>query len=74
MYIYRSPIGIFSIRILNNRYALCFANNVLGYYNSAVAAADDVYTHTTGLYKWDILDCQIHDVPTDIYEWELVSL
>jgi len=72
MYIYRSPIGIFSIRLFNGRYALCFANVVLGYYHSAVAAADDVYTHTTGHYDWDALDCQIDNVPTDVHEWERI--
>lgn len=72
MYVYRSPIGIFSIRVLNGRYALCFSDDVLGYYNSAISAADDVYTHTTGHDKWDSLDCQVNDVPTDIYEWEKI--
>ncbi|MFF5993672.1 hypothetical protein AAGS61_02805 [Lysinibacillus sp. KU-BSD001] len=72
MFIYRSPIGTFSIRVLNGRYALCFANDVLGCYNSAGAAADDVYTHTTGHDKWDALDCRVNDVPTDIYEWEKI--
>ena len=72
MYVYQSPIGTFYIRLLDNRYALYFDNDVLGYYSSAVAAADDVYTHTTGHYEWDALDCQVNDVPTDIYEWKRI--
>lgn len=72
MYLYRSPIGVFTIRYINGRFTLCFSNDVLGHYNSAVAAADDVYTHTTSLYEWDDLDGQVDDVPTDIYEWEQI--
>lgn len=73
MYKYRSPIGIFTIkRSSDGGYALCFASDVLGNYGSAVSAADDVYTHTTGLYKWDELDGEIDDAPTDIHEWNAV--
>jgi hypothetical protein len=36
---------------------------------TAVSAADDVYTHTTGCYDWDCLDGTLSTVPTDIYQW-----
>lgn len=72
MYIYNSPIGTFTIRALNGRFALLFDHDALGFYESPIAAADDVYTHTTGLDEWDSLDCQIDNVPTDIFEWQKI--
>lgn len=73
MYKYHSPIGVFTIkRSSPSKFALCFASDVLGHYESAVLAADEVYTHTTGLYEWDKLDGEINNVPTDIYEWDRV--
>lgn len=37
-----------------------------------MAAADDVYTQSTGYYEWDSqdIDSIIVDVPTDIHQWE----
>ena len=70
MWLYRSPIGNIFIKLFQQGYGIVINNEVYGFYKSAVAAADDVYTHTTGCYDWDKLDCKISDVPTDIYEWE----
>ena len=72
LYIYKSPVGIIKIIKSNNRYNLVIDKTVYGSYNSAVAAADDVYTQTTGYYEFDILDCSEVDIPTDIYEWEKI--
>jgi len=73
IYKYGSPVGVFIIVHRNNRWALCFEHEVLGMYNSPIAAADDVYTQSTGCCKWDMLDISsISDAPTDIYEWDKV--
>lgn len=69
MYYFKSCVGKFSIRRTNDAYGLYLDSECLGVYPSAVAAADDVYTHTTGSYEWDSLD-GIKDGPTDLYEWK----
>ncbi len=53
----------------NYKYALKINDIVYGHYSSPIAAADDVYTHTTGCDEWDLLDGTFMDAPTDIYEW-----
>jgi hypothetical protein len=60
MYIFRNASG---------RYSLKICGTVYGFYSSAVAAADDVYTFSTGCYEWDSL-FKSANPPTDIYEWE----
>jgi len=72
MYIYRSPVGTFSIKYHNGKYQLWIKDMHLGSYNSAVSAADDVYTHTTGYYEWDCRPDLISD-PSDLSEWQIVS-
>lgn len=52
-----------------NKFSLTINETVYGYYLTAVSAADDVYTHTTGCYDWDCLDGTLSTVPTDIYQW-----
>lgn len=70
-YIYRSRVGTFCITpISQTRWGLFIEQNCLGQYPSAIAAADDVYTHTTGYMPWDLLDGKIMDAPTDIYQWD----
>lgn len=74
MWKYGSPIGTMYIRTNNQtgKYNLVINGKALGNYSSAVAAADDVYTHSTGCLEWDMLDGTIADVPTDIYQWQKV--
>jgi len=72
IYLYRSPIGRFLIKLqTNNRWDLWFKDDLLGSYHSAMAAADDVYMQSTGNYDCDSLDGI--DIPTDIHEWEVVT-
>ncbi len=72
IYQYRSPVGRFLIKLqTNGRWGLWFKDDLLGSYHSAMAAADDVYTQTTGDYDWDSLGGV--DIPTDISEWEIVA-
>jgi hypothetical protein len=74
MFVYRSKIGL--MKIFHDpkieRFALLINDTRYGNYHSAVAAADDVYCHVTGCYDWDLLDGEIMDAPTDIYEWERI--
>lgn len=69
MYFYKSKVGLFTIRPIRDGFGLFIDDNLLGVYPSAVAAADDVYTHTTGCSEWDSLDGKVSP-PTDVYEWQ----
>jgi hypothetical protein len=72
IYQYKSPIGRFLIQLQDDgRWGLWFKDNLLGSYHSAMSAADDVYTQTTGDDDWDTLEGV--DVPTDIQEWEVLT-
>ncbi len=55
MWIYKSPIGTIKIMYSNTNQAfyIIIDNDYYGLYQSAVAAADDVFTFSTGCYKWD---------------------
>jgi len=69
MWVYRSPVGTFWIRQnQSGHFTLGIGDEALGNYSSAIAAADDVFTKSTGHYDWDRL--QSPDGPTDIHEWE----
>lgn len=70
MWYYKSPIGLMKI-FLNRegRYSLQISETVYGLYDSPVAAADDVYTFSTGCGEWDLLVGTV-EPPTDVYEWD----
>lgn len=71
MWYYNSPIGTMRIFLdVNRRYTLEINGEAYGSYPSPQSAADDVYTHTTDCYEWDLLDGTILDVPSGIDEWE----
>lgn len=71
MWIYRSPIGVFTIKQFpNGKYGLCYDSECYGFYSTPVQAADDVYTHVTGCTEWDDLDGKVPNEPTDLSEWE----
>lgn len=69
-YKYKSPVGIMLIRPLSGRWGLYIGENLYGSYHSPAAAADDVYTHTTGCDEWDKQDGEIDEGPTDLSDWE----
>lgn len=78
IYQYKALVGTFIIKPQSNdRWGLWLNDDLLGSYHSPIAAADDVYTQSTGDFDWDtynIFDTDILvDIPTDIYEWEMVS-
>lgn len=71
MWYYKSPIGLMKIyKNTSGRYSLQINGTVYGSYNSAIAAADDVYMFATGCYQWDSLDGTLNP-PTDICEWQI---
>jgi len=51
------------------KYKLKISNIFSEYYERADVAADDVFTHCTGCYEWDELDCMV-DTPIDLSEWD----
>ena len=70
MWVYRSPIGPMCIYPNSSaRYCLKIRDTVYGFYSSPVAAADDVYTFTTGCNEWDFLFLSANP-PTDLSEWQ----
>lgn len=74
MYSFNSQIGLMIIKFDSNtrRFNLIINNIVYGSYISKVAAADDVYTFTTGCHEWDLLDSTVLDVPSGITEWKII--
>ena len=68
-WVYNSPIGPIYIRNTTTGFQLIYDNECYGNYSSAVAAADDVFTFSTGCYEWDSLSESVIP-PTDICEWE----
>jgi hypothetical protein len=70
MWRYKSPIGTLYIVQKPNGYFIRYDNEFYGAYSSPVAAADDVYSKTTGCDEWDLSDVPDIDIPTDIFEWE----
>ncbi len=77
IFFYKSPIGILRIQynIREKKWFLIINEIFYGPYLSPIAAADDVYTQTTGDDEWDSLetDAFIEDIPTDIYCWEKIN-
>ncbi len=73
MFTYKSPIGLMKIYYDQklDGYALVINEKHYGVYDSAVAAADDVYTQNTGCCSWD--DNEFKDILTNIYEWEQIK-
>ena len=71
MWVYNSPIGkmVINYDARGNRFKLIINDTWYGSYQSAIAAADDVFMHVTGCYDWDRLDGMIID-PTDLSEWD----
>lgn len=73
MFTYESPIGLMKIYYdqNNNGYVLVINEKRYGVYDSAVAAADDVYIQNTGCSNWD--DNEFKDILINIYEWKQID-
>ena len=70
MWVYHSPIGPLYIKKSDGSFGILYDEIFYGGYNSPYAAADDVYTFSTGCYEWDSLFDKVPDCPTDLSEWE----
>ena len=70
MWLCKGPAGLMKIfKNEHGTYSLQIGDEVCGFYQSPVAAADNVFTFTTGCGDWDDLDGSI-DPPTDIFQWK----
>lgn len=71
MFYYVSPIGVMTANFNRSSQNVdLFINaDFIDSYPSFSHLADAVYTFTTGYIEWDILDCKIDNVPSDISEW-----
>ena len=73
-YTYSSNIGTFEIKqIERDRYELWIENELIGSYESAEFAAEDVSSFNTGYNEWDKFHNDIQDFPSNIREWALVK-
>jgi hypothetical protein len=69
MWYYKTTFGTFKIKQQSNGYyGLWLSDELLGSYPSPEAAADDVYTQSSGAYEWD--DHGPITDPTDLSEWQ----
>lgn len=72
MYVYRSPVGLMKISFdqKENAFSLYINGECYGVFDSAEAAAKDVFAFYTGCLRWDNLLGKVDNVPIDIDEWE----
>ena len=69
-YISNVDIGTFEIREIDHfRYQLLINEEVLGEYDSAELAAEDVATFNTDYVEWDNLENELENVPATLSEW-----
>ena len=71
LYHYKTRVGTFWIAPQPNvpgRFWLGVDDEALGSYHSAEAAADDVYSQSTGYYEWDAIEEPVTS-PCDLSDW-----
>ena len=71
MYAYKSRVGTFRIYRGYGKWCLALGESFCELHDSPVAAADSVFTHTTGYAPWDNLD-GIVEGPSDLSEWRFL--
>ena len=73
-YTYNSDIGTFEIKqIGHKRYELWIEEELLGSYESAEFAAQDVANFNTDYIEWDKFENELHNFPADLGEWANVK-
>jgi len=73
-YIYNSEIGTFEIRQTDKyRYELSIKDELLGKYESAELAAEDVANFDTDYVEWDKLKNELENVPAKLSAWDAVK-
>ena len=69
-YTCNTDIGVFEIKqISHERYELWIEYELIGSYECAEFAAEDVATHNTGNLEWDKFENEAHNCPKDLGEW-----
>ena len=66
-----TPVCTFAIRPYRGKYALYVDDELLQTASSPDALADNVYTHTSEYYEWDVSD---FDVDASLPEWSRMNL
>lgn len=70
MYIYNSDVGRFEIRqIGHKRYDLWIKEEMIGTYESAEHAAEDVANFNTDYVEWDRFRNELENFPATLSEW-----
>ena len=73
-YTYNTDIGTFEIRKTeHSRYQLFINEEMLGEYESAVLAAEDVATFNTDFVEWDNLENELENVPETLSQWTVIA-
>jgi len=73
-YTYNSDIGTFEIRpIENETYELWIEEELLGSYENAKLAAEDVSNFNTGYIEWDEFQNELQNFPSDLSKWAIVK-
>ncbi|RLA72591.1 MAG: hypothetical protein DRG24_02540 [Epsilonproteobacteria bacterium] len=73
-YIYNTDIGTFEIKQIEHlRYELWIEEELLGSYESAEIAAEDVATFNTDYMEWDEFENELEHYPRTLSEWTEVK-
>lgn len=73
-YIYNSDVGTFEIVHKGHLcYQLWIKEEMLGEYQSAELAAEDVSEFNTGYVEWDRFKNELENFPKTLAEWTTVS-
>ena len=72
-YIYNADIGTFEIRKVDHfRYQLFINEEMLGEYESAELAAEDIAAFNTDFVEWDNLENELENVPATLSQWTVI--
>ena len=73
-YTYNSDIGTFEIKPFGHeKYELWLEEELLGTYESAKFAAQDVADFNTGYIEWDRFKNELQNFPSDLSRWRKVK-
>ncbi len=74
IYTYNADIGTFEIRQTGHkRYELWIDDEILGTYENAEFAAEDVARFNTGYAEWDRWENELGNYPANLSEWSKVN-
>ena len=74
IYTYNSDIGTFEIKQIGHEmYELWLEDELLGSYESAEFAAEDVSNFNTGYVEWDKFQNRSQNFPSSLSKWAIVK-